>query len=244
MRSEPGRGLLSGLGRLAHGEEDRQEFLRADAAVVRAPLPPAHGGGLQQRGRVGEGAPELKPQRHAEGGSSVINSRAMAASKKAAQAKGAASPRTVSTAAFKHGTSAYGARFVKKGFGFDDQEDLEWALGWPHVRRLVDGHPDDADPLGFESMGAHLYDIDFPREQAARRVRYYLFCPSSLVEARQQTGTRGALERSRVGSSHGLRSSVRSGGSSRSRWATRARESGRERCRARVSASCRPWPER
>jgi hypothetical protein len=76
----------------------------------------------------------------------------MAASKKTAKGKGAAGAQaamTVSTAAFKHGASAYGARFVKKGFGFNEQEDLEWALGWPHVRRLVDGHPADAKPLSF-----------------------------------------------------------------------------------------------
>jgi hypothetical protein len=56
----------------------------------------------------------------------------MVASKKTAKGKGAADVKTakaegaadvetavaVSTAAFKHGGSAYGARFVKKGFGF------------------------------------------------------------------------------------------------------------------------------
>jgi hypothetical protein len=114
----------------------------------------------------------------------------MATSKKTAKGKGAAgaeTARAVSTAAFKHGASAYGARFVKKGFGFDDQEDLEWALGWPHVRRLVDGHPDDADPLGYRGAGFPVYDIDFPREQAARRVRFYLFCPSTREESKKKS---------------------------------------------------------
>ncbi len=107
----------------------------------------------------------------------MIVCRAMAATKKTAKAKVAAAL-PVSTAAFKHGASAYGARFVKKGFGFSEQEDLEWALGWPHVRRLVDGHPDDADPLVWDNAFPD-YDIDFPREQAARRVRHHLFCPSN-----------------------------------------------------------------
>jgi hypothetical protein len=113
-----------------------------------------------------------------------------AAGAKPAIAKGAADAETalpVSTAAFKHGASAYGARFVKKGFGFSEQEDLEWALGWPHVQRLVDGHPDDADPLGWLKLPFPKGRMDFPRERAARWIRYYLFSPKTPAESKQWT---------------------------------------------------------
>jgi hypothetical protein len=111
----------------------------------------------------------------------------MAATKKTAKADARASM-TVSTAAFEHGPAAYGARHVKKGFGFSEQEDLEWALGWPHVCRLIDGHPLDADPLGnlttFLSTPAK-YRMDFPREIGARWLRMFLFCPAIPDEAQK-----------------------------------------------------------
>jgi hypothetical protein len=111
----------------------------------------------------------------------------MAATKKTAKGKGAAPVLPVSTAAFKHGASAYGARFVKKGFGFGEQEDLEWALGWPHVQRLVDGHPEDAHPLGWLELPFPKCRMDFPRERAARWIRYFLFCPMTPAEAGEWT---------------------------------------------------------
>jgi hypothetical protein len=136
---------------------------------------------------MGDGDRRLIALTHLSAGREArVEYRPMAASKKTAKGKGAAGAQTamtVSTAAFKHGASAYGAHYMKKGFGFSEQEDLEWALGWPHVRRLVDSHPADADPLSFLVGTAFpVYDIDFPREQAARRVRFHLFCPSTPDE--------------------------------------------------------------
>ena len=58
----------------------------------------------------------------------------------------AAPPLKLSTAATVHGKDAFGARFVKKGFAFTAEQDLQFALGWPHLYELAEGHEDDADP--------------------------------------------------------------------------------------------------
>lgn len=50
--------------------------------------------------------------------------------------------------ALKNGSSAYGYRFLKSGFSFSEQQDLAFALGFPALTFVADGHPDDADPLG------------------------------------------------------------------------------------------------
>jgi hypothetical protein len=49
--------------------------------------------------------------------------------------------------ALKHGDKAFGHRFLKPGFSFSEQTDLAFALGFPSLAFVVDGHPDDADPL-------------------------------------------------------------------------------------------------
>jgi len=106
----------------------------------------------------------------------------MAASKKSSKR----TAQDLSTAAFTHGADAYGARYVKEGFGFDAQEDLEWALGWPHIKRLVGGHPADKDPVA-NSLKMSRHGMDFPREVAARTVRLFKFAPASVEESYQWT---------------------------------------------------------
>jgi hypothetical protein len=125
----------------------------------------------------------------------------MAARKKKTE-KETAAALTVSTAAFKHGASAYGARCVKKGFGFSEQEDLEWALGWPHVKRLVEGHPDDKDPVA-NWVKTPRYRMDFPREIASCFVRFFKFAPSTgdevnqwMARAKEHLETRGPITES------------------------------------------------
>jgi len=78
------------------------------------------------------------------------------------------------TAALKHGKQASGARFVKPGFGRTPEEDLQFALGFPHLRFLVEGHPDDqlADPVqDAETVIQKDYGTDVPARLARRRVR-------------------------------------------------------------------------
>jgi hypothetical protein len=65
---------------------------------------------------------------------------------KARTKKAKDAPLTLTTAATVHGKDAYGARFVKDGFSFSADHDLQFALGWPHLYELAKGHPDDADP--------------------------------------------------------------------------------------------------
>ena len=50
--------------------------------------------------------------------------------------------KTAAVGALMHGTAAYGARYLKKGFGFTAEDDLAWALGYPHLRVLTD-EPDE-----------------------------------------------------------------------------------------------------
>lgn len=96
------------------------------------------------------------------------------ASKKA-PAKPAQSPLRYATAALTHGSAASGARYLKNGFSWSPEQDLEFALGWPHFKKLVDGHPDDVDPeraarASFREEYAD-HRLSWPRAAAARLVR-------------------------------------------------------------------------
>jgi hypothetical protein len=78
------------------------------------------------------------------------------------------------SASFTHGGNASGARHLRAGFARDAEHDLRFALGWPHVRFLVDAHPDDqiADPAkDAETVIQKVYGIDVPARVARRRVR-------------------------------------------------------------------------
>ena len=53
-------------------------------------------------------------------------------------------PASTTTRAFEHGRAAAGAKYVKEGFGLTPDDDLAWALGWPHAITLVEDD-DDSD---------------------------------------------------------------------------------------------------
>lgn len=46
-----------------------------------------------------------------------------------------------SSMALMHGEDAVGARALRKGFAYNSQMDLAWALGFPYLRFIVDGYP-------------------------------------------------------------------------------------------------------
>lgn len=77
------------------------------------------------------------------------------------------------TAALQNGASAYGARYLVPGFAWTPEMDLAFALGWPHLRYLVEGHADGA--ATGEARTRLLYapadGLDVPIELAPLRVR-------------------------------------------------------------------------
>jgi hypothetical protein len=79
------------------------------------------------------------------------------------------------TRARDHLSDAAGLAFVKDGFAFSKEQDVLFALGWPHLRWLVDGHPDDATPTDDELMkvcqDGGVYGLVWPRGMANRFVR-------------------------------------------------------------------------
>jgi len=78
------------------------------------------------------------------------------------------------SAALQHGEAAFGARFKKPGFAFTADDDLAFALGYPHFFMLADGHPDDADPEKAAPLYVSKHDFEppmWPREVAARMAR-------------------------------------------------------------------------
>ena len=83
-------------------------------------------------------------------------------------------PRT--TRAFEHGNDAFGARTIKPGFALTAEDDLLFALGWPHVRYVIDGHPADlvTDPAAIEkAVFRSQVGLDVPRGIAMRRIRAF-----------------------------------------------------------------------
>jgi hypothetical protein len=74
------------------------------------------------------------------------------------------------TSALEHGTAAYGARFVKRGFATTAAGDLAFALGFPHLEYIIDDHPDDAraEMIAYERRS---YRLGWPRTVAIRWCR-------------------------------------------------------------------------
>lgn len=80
------------------------------------------------------------------------------------------------TRAFEHGESAFGAKYIQSGFARAPEDDLLFALGWPHVRYLVDGHTDDllTDPVAIEkAVFRPQVGLAVPRGIALRRIRAF-----------------------------------------------------------------------
>jgi hypothetical protein len=79
---------------------------------------------------------------------------------------------TITSAAFANGRGAHAATYVQPGFSFSDEDDLAFALGYPHAHWIADGHPDDATPEA--SARAHVkagLEEPTPREVAHRIAR-------------------------------------------------------------------------
>jgi hypothetical protein len=79
------------------------------------------------------------------------------------------------TQALVHGQNAFGARFVRQGFGYTPDDDLRFALGWPHLIDLVPGHLEDDTPIE-SALVALTTDLNFFRiawgpETALRTIR-------------------------------------------------------------------------
>lgn len=54
---------------------------------------------------------------------------------------------TLPIRALEHGRSAYGAKYIREGFGRAPDDDLAWALGYPHYIELVESSGDSDKDL-------------------------------------------------------------------------------------------------
>src|SRR4051794_14006686 len=66
----------------------------------------------------------------------------------------------------------WGEKYMVRGFTRSPESDLAFAMGTPHLRRVVENHPDNAlkgDALKEKIL--HHYGVDIPAAHAARRVR-------------------------------------------------------------------------
>lgn len=79
------------------------------------------------------------------------------------------------TRALDHLADAAGLSFVKDGFAFSKEQDVLFALGWPHMRWIVHGHPDDAAPTDDKLLkiceDGGTYGLSWPRGMANRLIR-------------------------------------------------------------------------
>lgn len=83
---------------------------------------------------------------------------------------------TIGSMALAHGDAAWGARFVKPGFAFTPEDDLAFALGYPHLTYIADGHPDDVDPEASAPIYVSKHGLRpdvWPREVASRVARAF-----------------------------------------------------------------------
>jgi hypothetical protein len=79
---------------------------------------------------------------------------------------------TLRSEALKHGEQAWGAKYVVRGFTRSLETDLLFGLGFPHLRRLDDDHPDNAlSPEEFKPKLSSMSGPDIPTRHAARAVR-------------------------------------------------------------------------
>ncbi len=96
----------------------------------------------------------------------------------AAQKRSAKDTKGIYTRALDHGTAAVGGQWLRPGFGFDDADDLAWALGFPHVR-FLSNEPKFKLPewkLGIHRIGE--FEVAQPESLALRFVRSFQFRPA------------------------------------------------------------------
>ncbi len=101
------------------------------------------------------------------------------------QATKASSKTEVGAGPLAFGTEAHAARHVRDGLAFSPEQDLAFALGWPFMTVLVDGHPDDveAEKNALATM-MNPTEATMPREVAHRRARFFAAGGEGVHEGR------------------------------------------------------------
>ncbi|MBK9034511.1 MAG: hypothetical protein IPL61_25135 [Myxococcales bacterium] len=105
--------------------------------------------------------------------------KARAGAARTAKVKAEPSPAALDavTRALDHRDDAAGRAFLQPGFAYTPEQDLLFALGWPHLRWLRDDHPDDVEPTEATLMRISSengwYGLVWPRGLATRFVRGY-----------------------------------------------------------------------
>ena len=100
--------------------------------------------------------------------------------------------------AFEHGEAAYGARNLKPGFARAPENDLLFALGWPHARYLIEDHPDDRSttPAAVEkAVFKPQVGLGVARGIAMRRIRAFSSFANGL-DGKPRPGVLRALQNS------------------------------------------------
>jgi hypothetical protein len=87
------------------------------------------------------------------------------------------SPPLATSAALLHGRAAYGARYLRDGFAVSPEDDLHFALGYPHFRTVVDRpsieEESDIEAIAAAVITAPLVWTVVPRAIAVRRARVF-----------------------------------------------------------------------
>jgi hypothetical protein len=83
--------------------------------------------------------------------------------------------------ALAHRTQAAGASLLQHAFSFDAEQDLRFALGWPHLKYLDANHPHDLDGRTHRSS----YGLIYPARVASLRLQRRI-APNARADRRGQ----------------------------------------------------------
>jgi hypothetical protein len=96
------------------------------------------------------------------------------ATKKSTPNAAAVTPLGRSSRSLEYGRSAAGAKHLREGVAWTAEGDLAFALGYPHLTCLVEGHPDDAEgdlEARLTKVVSGAYSVDVPANIALHRAR-------------------------------------------------------------------------
>lgn len=84
---------------------------------------------------------------------------------------------------FAAGDAAVGLRWKRSGFGFTDEDDRLWALGWPHLCVLVDGDVPDKQLTSWSAYWKAYSEggPEVPRGMVARTLRTAMVAQSQAA---------------------------------------------------------------